>query len=218
MDMERKITVKGTGNVSSRPDLIVIHMDLVSKAPRYEDTMTEAASAVSHLQKAITRAGFDKTDLKTSDFSIDTEYESYRDRDENYRSRFVGYVCKQKTKLEFTLDTSKLSDVIEQISQSRANPKLSIRFTMKDPNAIEDQLLVSAAENAKKRAELLAKGAGAELGDLLQIDYTWGEIHLFSPTNVLYSQDVVYSESRMPELEPDDIDVSDSATFVWSLK
>ncbi|WP_214693782.1 MULTISPECIES: SIMPL domain-containing protein [unclassified Exiguobacterium] len=216
--MERTITVKGTGNVSSRPDLIVIHMDLVTKAPRYEETMTDAANAVAQLQKAIVRAGFEKKDLKTSDFSIDTEYERYQDKHNNYRSRFVGYVCKQKTRLEFPLDTSKLSDAIEQISQSRANPVLSIRFTMKDPNAIEDQLLVNAAENAKKRAELLANGAGATLGDLLQIDYTWGEIHVFSPTSVLYSQDVVYSESRMPEIEPDDIDVSDTATFVWSLK
>lgn len=216
--MERTITVKGTGNVSSRPDLIVIHMDLVTKAPRYEETMTEAANAVAQLQKAIVRAGFEKKELKTSDFSIDTLYDQYRDKDKNYRSRLIGYACRQKMKVEFPLDTSKLSDAIEQISQCRANPLLSIRFTMKDPNAIEDQLLINAAENAKKRAELLAKGAGATLGDLLQIDYTWGEIHVFSPTSVLYSQDVVYSESRMPEIEPDDIDVSDTATFVWSLK
>ncbi|MDE0563179.1 SIMPL domain-containing protein [Exiguobacterium sp. B2(2022)] len=216
--MERTITVKGTGNVSSRPDLIVIHMDLVTKAPRYEETMTEAANAVAQLQKAIVRAGFEKKDMKTSDFSIDTLYDQYRDKDKNYRSRLIGYACRQKMKVEFPLDTSKLSDAIEQISQCRANPLLSIRFTMKDPNAIEDQLLVNAAENAKKRAELLATGAGATLGELIQIDYTWSEIHLFSATDIRYGHEIDFSESRMPELEPDDINVSDSATFVWSLK
>lgn len=218
MGMERTITVKGTGKVSSRPDLIVVQMDLLSTAPRYEETMTKAATAVSHLQKAVEKAGFETISLKTTDFSIDTKYESYKDEQGNYQSRFVGYVCKQNMKLEFALDTKRLSDVIGQISMSRAEPKLSIHFTMEDQDAIEDQLLLSAAENAKKRAGLLAKGAGAELGELLSIDYTWGEVHIISPTRMLYEEDIVYSEMRMPEIEPDDINVSDTATFIWSLK
>lgn len=216
--MERTITVKGTGKVSSRPDLIVIQLDLISRAPRYEETMNQAAAAVAELQKAISKAGFEKEALKTSDFSIDTEYEHFRDKHKDFKSRFIGFVCKQNTKLEFDLDTKRLSDVIGHISSSRAEPKLSIRFTMKDPDAVEEELLVNAAESAKKRAELLAKGTGAALDELLSIHYTWGELHMFSPTSVMYEEDIVYSEARMPEIEPDEIKVSDTATFVWSLK
>lgn len=215
--MERTITVKGTGKVSAKPDLIVVRMDVTTRATRYEETMNEAATAIARLQKAIEKANFEKAALKTTDFSIDTDYESYRDEDGNYKSRFRGYVCVQKTKLEFPLDTKRLSRVIESISNSMAEPKLSINFTIKDVDAVQDELLASAAANARHRAELLAKGAGATLGELLQIDYTWGELHVFSPTRLTFSEDILYSQERMPELEPDDIDLSDNATFVWAL-
>ncbi|MCT4783429.1 MULTISPECIES: SIMPL domain-containing protein [Exiguobacterium] len=215
--MERTITVKGTGKVSAKPDLIVVRMEITSRAARYEVTMNGAATAISRLQNAIEKADFEKTVLKTTDFSIDTDYESYRDEDGNYKSRFRGYVCVQKTKLEFPLDTNRLSRLIEQVSNSKAEPNLSIHFTVKDADALQDALLVNAAQNARHRAELLAKGAGATLGELLQIDYTWDELHVFSPTRLTFSEDILYSQERMPDLEPDDIDLSDYATFVWAL-
>jgi len=111
-----------------------------------------------------------------------------------------------------------LSSVIEHVSNSLAEPKLSISFTIKDADTIQDELLASAAANARHRAELLAKGAGATLGDLLQIDYTWGELHLYSPTRLTLHDEVLFSEAAMPELEPDEIDLSDSATFVWAIR
>lgn len=215
--MERTITVKGTGKVSAKPDLIVVRMEIASRAARYEETMNGAATAISRLQNAIVKADFEKTALKTTDFSIDTDYESYRDEDGNYKSRFRGYVCVQKTKLEFPLDTNRLSRLIEQVSNSKAEPNLSIHFTVKDADALQDALLVNAAQNARHRAELLAEGAGATLGELLQIDYTWDELHVFSPTRLTFSEDILYSQERMPDLEPDDIDLSDHATFVWAL-
>lgn len=218
MRMERTITVRGTGKVSLKPDLIVIQMELVSRDPNYEKTMTLAATTVAQLQKAIVKAGFKREDLKTSDLTIDTENEHYRDENHEYKTRFVGYVCKQNMKLEFELDTKRLSHLIVQIGDSAVEPKLSIRFTVKDRDVVEDQLLMSAAESAKKRAALLVKGAGAELGELLTIDYSWNELRLHSPTLIQYEEKVsLFAEESMPEIEPDDINVSDSATFVWSL-
>lgn len=214
--MERTITVKGTGHVSLRPDLIVVRLDVTSKAARYEETMQQAATALARLKRAIEQAGFAHADLKTSDFSVNTDYERYKDKDGEYHSRFVGYVCEQRTKLEFALDAERLSRVIVAISDARAEPKLAIEFTVKDKAAIQDALLVSAAENAKKRATLLATGAGGTLGTLQKIDYTWGEIHLISPTRVAYSHDLMSSEASF-DFEPETIDASDTATFVWSL-
>lgn len=215
--MDRTITVKGKGKVSAKPDLIVVKMDLTSRAARYEETMKEAAVAMNRLQKAIEQAGFEKSSLKTSDFSIDIENERYRDKHDNYKSRFKGYVCRQMTKLEFPLDMNQLSRAIEQVSNSLAEPKLSISFTIKDVDAVQDELLESAAANARHRAELLVKGAGSTLGNLLQIDYTWGEIHLYSPTRVSLGEETLYSEASMPNLEPDDINLTDSAKFVWEI-
>ena len=81
--MNRTITIKGTGKVSVKPDLIIITMHLESHDYDYEKTMKLAAESVNILQNAIIKAGFNKEDLKTTDFNIRTHYESYRDKDNN---------------------------------------------------------------------------------------------------------------------------------------
>lgn len=61
--------------------------------------------------------------------------------------------------------------------------------------------------------------AGVSLGELISIDYNWGELHLYSQT--IYDTDekcMKMSTSCAPDIEPDDIDVSDSVSFVWELK
>lgn len=217
--MTRMITVKGTGNVSAKPDLIVITATLESHRYDYDETMELAAKSIADLQTAIQIAGLEKKDLKTTSFHIRTHYESYRDKDNNYKSKFDGYLCEQGLKLEIDFDTVIMSKVLSAIAKSPTDPhNLNIHFSVKDKNAISEDLLISATENAKRKAEILAKASGVTLGQLINIDYNWGELHLFSPTN--YEADVKcmsLPSFSTPDIEPDDIDVSDTVTFVWEI-
>ena len=217
--MNRIITVKGTGNVKVKPDVIVITMSLESIHLDYNRTMKLAAEAVEGLLKAIQSLGFVKTDLKTTNFNISTHYESYRDNDNNYKSKFDGYLCEQGLKLEFDFDTEMLSKVLTTISKVNIEPRLNIQFSVKDKDAVSEELLVSATENAKHKAEILAKASGVILGDLISIEYNWGELHLYSQTRfAMEDQLMKLSESSAPSIEPEDIDVSDTVSFVWEIK
>lgn len=217
--MNRIITVKGTGNVKVKPDLIVITMSLESIHLDYNRTMKLAAEAVEGLLKAIQSLGFVKTDLKTTNFNISTHYESYRDNDNNYKSKFDGYLCEQGLKLEFDFDTEMLSKVLTTISKANIEPRLNIQFSVKDKDAVSEELLFSATENAKRKAEILAKASGVILGDLISIEYNWGELHLYSQTRfAMEDQLMKLSESSAPSIEPEDIDVSDTVSFVWEIK
>lgn len=64
--MSRSITVKGTGNVSMRPDLIIITMVLETKHLEYDRTMELAARSAEALQLAVEAAGSAREDLKTT--------------------------------------------------------------------------------------------------------------------------------------------------------
>jgi len=116
--MNRIITLKGTGNISVKPDLIIITMDLESHKYDYEKTMELAAESVNILQNAIETAGFDKKDLKTTNFNIRTHYESYEDENDNYKNRFDGYICKQGLKLEFDFNTEVLSKLLNAVGKA----------------------------------------------------------------------------------------------------
>ena len=217
--MNRLITVKGTGNVSVKPDLIIITMNLESQQLEYDQTMQFAADSVNIITSAIESIGFDKKDLKTTSFNVRTHYESYRDKDNNYKSKFDGYVCEQGLKLEFDFEPKVMSDVLSAIAKTSVNPKLNIQFSVKDKDAVSEELLAQATENARKKAEILSKASGVDLGKLINIDYNWGELHLYSPTRYdMEDRCMVMESSYAPEIEPDDINASDTVTFVWEIK
>ena len=217
--MERLITVKGIGNVNIKPDLIIINMELVSHKYDYEETMKLATDSVSKLEKAIEEAGFNKKELKTTSFNIRTSYKSYYDENKNYKNKFDGYICEQGLKLQFDLDMQVLSKVLTAITKSGVEPRLNIRFSVKDKEKVNEELLINATENARRKAEVLAKASKVNLGKLVTINYNWSEVGIYSKTTYeMENKSLVMEEAYAPNIEPDDIELSDTATFVWEIK
>lgn len=217
--MNRLITVKGIGKLSVKPDLIIITMNVESHQHDYDKTMAQAAESIKILQQAIQSAGFAKEDLKTTSLNIRTHYEGYHDKNNNYKRRFAGYRCEQGLKLEFDFSTELMAKVLNAIAPARIEPQLEIQFSVKNKSAVNEALLIDAAENALQKAEILTSVSGVKLGELINIDYNWSELHLYSPTNYLMEKSCMETAgSYAPDIEPDDIDVSDTVTFVWEIK
>ncbi|MCD8150303.1 MAG: SIMPL domain-containing protein [Clostridiales bacterium] len=218
--MARIITVKGTGKVSARPDYVVISMSLKSQDKNYDRAMDLASQHIQHLTETICAIGFQKSDLKTSNFNVRTDYKNVRDRAGNSTRTFNGYVVDHDLKLEFDFDTKRLSQALSAIAGCLSNPDLSIRFTVKDDTAVNEEMLRSAAVNAKRKAEILCEASGVKLGQLLNIDYNWGELDIYSHTQYMVAEECMPygAAQRGIDIEPDDIDVSDTATFVWEIQ
>lgn len=219
--MPRTITVKGMGRVTTAPDYVVISMSLEAHERDYEATMELAAKKIEQLNASLEEIGFEKKSVKTTNFNVRTDYERERDRNGNYKSVFNGYICSHRLKVEFDFDTKRLAQTLYAISRCLAQPELSISFTVKDPSAVNKELLKSATVNAKEKAQILCEASGVELGQLLTIDYNWGELNIVSHTDYMLEEKCM----AMPvggladmDIEPDDIDVSDTATFVWEIK
>ena len=181
-----------------------------------------------------------KEDLKTTSFDVQTRYENVKDRQGNYKREFVGYACSYRLKLAFDFDSKQLAKVISAIADCGAKPELSIAFTVRNPSAVSEKLLISATENARAKAEILCKASGSTLGQLLNIDYNWGELNVYSRTSYevedciwgelnVYSRTsyevedciqplMAMSKCSAPEIEPDDIDVSDTVAFTWEIQ
>lgn len=217
--MEHAISVKGIGNVSLKPDEIIIDIDVVSKDYEYDETMKLATSSISELENAIEEVGFNKTDLKTTRFNVTTSYKGYYDKDNVYQKEFDGYICEQSLKLEFDLDMDLLEDVINSIANSNVNPKLNIRFSVKDKDAVNEKLLIEATNNARRKAEILAKASRISLGKLVSINYNMDNISLYSNTTyAIENKNLMTGQAYSPNIVPDDIKLSDTVEFVWQIK
>ena len=220
--MMRTITVKGVGNVSAKPDYISISMTIESVENDYDKAMDGAARRIENLKAAAVSVGYEKEALKTISFNVETRYENVRDRQGSYKREFAGYACVYRLKLAFDFDSKQLAKVISAIANSGANPELSIAFTVKNPAKVSEELLESAAQNARAKAEILCKATGAELGQLISIDYNWGELNIVYRTSY-EMEDCLMPLAAMdkccaPEIEPDDINVSDTVAFTWEIK
>ncbi len=218
--MERTITVRGTGKASVKPDLIRVSLTLRMKDKVYAEAMTRSSKQQEALRAALGTAGFEREALKTGSFNVYPEYESVRDQKGMFRQEFTGYVCEHQMYLEFDFDTELLSRALTAIAFCVADPELNVSFTVKDREALSDALLASAAKNARARAELLAGASGVKLGQLLTIDYNWSEVSFYSPTNYRAKMSVAacVDESVDMDIDPQNIDLSDSATFVWEIE
>ena len=89
--MERTIRVTGKGKISVSPDTIKLNISAEGVFKDYAETVSKASEETSLIKEAISNAGLDPKDLKTSHFGVDTEYERYRDKRDDWRRKFVGY-------------------------------------------------------------------------------------------------------------------------------
>lgn len=216
--MEKTITVKGTAQVRRSPDQVVLELYLETLAMDYEKAMARAGQSVQDLTDAVKGAGFDGKALKTTSFDVSTHYRSESDDQGRHRQIFDGYQVSQGLRLEFDWDQSLLSQALHGLAKSRSNPRLDIRFTIKDPEEVQEELLANAAANARRKAAILTAASGVELGELLAIHYDWSDVHLYSDTSYRMKDRMLMESVSAPNMEPADITFNDSASFVWQIR
>jgi uncharacterized protein YggE len=162
MQKERTIQITGTGHVSQKPDLVVITMELKDLKKEYKAAMAAASVRLDALQSSLAEIGVDKKSLKTTNFNVNTVYETFRDKKNNKSySVFQGYSVKNNLKLEFYWDSNRLGEVLNGIAARESCPEFRIRFSVKNPEEVKTKLLEDAAANARKVSETLCNASGA---------------------------------------------------------
>ena len=217
----RTIRVTGKGQIKVRPDTTRIIMSLEGLYKDYNETLRLSSQDTETLKDILSGFGFERSDLKTLNFSVDTEYESYKDRDGSYKQRFTGYRYRHMLKVEFDSDNERLGKILYALANGNVRPEFRISYTVKDPEATKNTLLGKAVKDAKEKASVLTEAAGIGLKDIQSIDYSWGEIDFeYRPMDGGILAERCMAEPTAAyslDVEPDDIEVSDTVTVVWEI-
>ncbi len=219
----RTIRVMGKGQLKVRPDMTRITVILEGTFPEYGEALRRSAEVTEGLGGLLAPFGFERRDPKTLNFSVDTEYERYRDANNEYKERFVGYKYRHVMKVEFPSDNERLGKILYALAKSLIRPEFRLSYTVKDPEAAKNELLAKAVSDAKEKAAVLAASAGVRLLDIQSIDYSWGQIDLeISPMNrSLMAEDCLSSPMAAGtfdmDIEPDDINLTDTVTVLWEI-
>ena len=217
----KTIRVTGKGQLKVHPDMTRITMELEGIYKDYTDTLMESSCATEEIKKLLVPFGFQRTDLKTLSFDINTEYESYKE-DDTYKRRFAGYKYSHTLKVEFESDNLRLGKILYVLANCSLHPEFSLSYTVKDPEAVKNELLGKAVKDAIAKAGVLSSAAGVKLGDIQSVDYSWGEIDFeVRPMNrnlEMYNCKALEPTAAYDmDIEPDDIEVQDTVTVVWEI-
>ena len=215
---KRTIHIKGTGHAAQIPDTVVLSLTLTAQNKEYSAAMKIGSQQIEMLRESIVSAGFKPKDLKTTNFDVRSIYENEELKDGNskrYRQIFVGFECRHDLKLTFDLDNDKLNRALDTIAASLSQPKISIAFTVKDPNALTDKILRDAAKDARRKAKALCTASGVKLGKLLDINYSWDTSRV--QETIVCGECAPVAKNTF-DLQPEELVVSDSVDFLWEIE
>lgn len=223
--MERTLKVTGKGKVSVKPDRVCLAFGLEGARENYDEVLRLSAERTECLRECFGKLGFDRAELKTVSFHVNTKYEQYQDEDRLWKKKFAGYEFRHSLKLEFGADSGRMGSVLYAAAHSAAEPEIYIQYTVGDVEEVRNRLIGQAVEDSRRKAEILAEAAGVRLKEVLTVEYSWdGSEGIAGPMNqmreasrgaVLAAEaDGVYDCG----MEPEDIEVSDRVAVVWAIE
>ena len=223
----RELKVTGKGKVVAVPDQIVLNIDLNGTEKDYKKAYKQMEMATKEVRDLFQGLSFEVKDLKTKKCEVEVSNErKYVEKTGTWEFVFKGYEYVHKMKIMFDKDNDLLGKVLYGLSKCESRPEVNISYTVKDVKSTKNTLLKNAIADSKAKAAVLAEAAGVTLGDILKIDYSWGEINLSTPVldsfldvmRLSDDSDCFEDEALDMDIEPEDINITDTVTVIWEIQ
>jgi len=161
------IEVEGKSEIRIMPDEAHIQLSLVEKAMKVSD----ATNALNKKTKSIEDA-LKKTGIKNYDFFVDNYYVYVNRIYTKGTSKDSGYVASQNIRVVVKNPENDLVKITETLHQT-ADMGFNVQLTVSDKlrKASEKQLLELAIQDAKYKAEIIAKSLGIDKIKVHRVNY-----------------------------------------------
>lgn len=161
------VAVTGTGTGYAEPDMATIQSGVVTQAESAREALAINNRAMSGVIGTYVEAGIPETDISTSGFSVQPQYDY--DPEGKRPPEVIGYqVSNTVTVRVRQLDI--IGDVLDAAVSSGANQVNSLTFTVEEADSVTDQARREAIADARRQAELYADSLGVTLGRVLSVN------------------------------------------------
>lgn len=161
---EKLVTVSGEATVSIAPDVAVIRVGVTSLGKNARAASEANAKEMTAVLAAIKGSGIAERDIQTSRLSIQPQY----DPNKAGTARLTGFQVTNQITIKIR-DIGSLPAVLDHAIASGANEMSGIEFMVSEQSKLLDQARTEAIADARRKAELYAKAAGAKLGRVVSI-------------------------------------------------
>ena len=217
--MDKTLKITGFGKLFIKPDTTIIRINLTNKDTSYENILKKTNENFKIIKENLLNLNIKENQIKTSYFKVDIDNESYRDNDGNYRTRFIGYKSSQSIKITFKNNNKLLGDILYILSKTSLNPIFSVEYIIKNQDKIKNKLLTNAISDANKKANEIAKNLNIEINEIVNVDYSFSNQNFSLPLMENQCLKAVSTKENYNfDLNPDDIEVEEKITIIFSIK
>jgi hypothetical protein len=185
------INVTGLGKKDFKSDLIVWNGYFTRKNFELKAANESLKKDRENIKQYLVSKGVDENEILFSSVSINKEFNDSYDREGNRHSEFSGYNLTQQVEIE-SKDVERIENISREITDLIT---LGVEFYSNSPqyyytklSELKIEMIASATEDARVRAEKIAENSNANIGSLkdaqmgiFQIigqnsseDYSWG--------------------------------------------
>ncbi|MEF3305562.1 SIMPL domain-containing protein [Paenibacillus sp. GYB003] len=163
------ITVTGQGEMTISPDVAYVSLGIRTEAATAKEAQAANAEAYTKLREVL----FDKyklaaKDVQTSGFNVRPEY-TYTEREQKLK----GYSATQMLQVTYR-DLDNLGTFLDAVSAAGANQIEGVRFSTEKGQEYELQVIQKAMDNARAKADAIAKYAGKEVKGIVAVNQGGG--------------------------------------------
>ena len=207
------IKVEGKSSFKAIPEIVQFNIPITAKAESYTDCVDNLMDTYNSLEKALGKAGVDKSSLKSMGFSVNENivYNGQKRVQEGYKgSMSIG--------IEMTHEDKSMNKVIEILAREEFSFGFSLNFKLSSSQKAElDSLALSQAVlDAQTKAQTMAGALNMQLGSVETMEFFEGDGYR-GP--VLYDSMMKAEASSVSDvsLNPREIEISKSVRVAWTL-
>lgn len=159
------ISVTARGEVEVSPDRARIQVGIETQAKTAAAAAAENSRKQTAILSAIRALGVPAAQIKTINYSV---MPVQRWDQKEQRSILDGYRVSNIVSVE-TDKLEQAGPIIDAGLNNGANRVAGLEFLVKDQSKAEDAALAQAVERARRQAEVVAKAAGGQVAELLEV-------------------------------------------------
>jgi hypothetical protein len=166
----------GEGKVTAVPDQASVTVGVTQQAQTVADAKNKVNQAANRIIKDLKNLGLADKDIKTTDYTVDPNYSSGQNGivmpmlPSTGQQTITGYTVTQNLDINVQ-PIEKANQVIDVTTKDGANLVDGVNFTFSDTlsKSLEERATQAAVNDAKAKADELAKAAGISLGKIVNV-------------------------------------------------